>query len=115
MNAITRGTTPTISVLAGERFADWDVYHLCFEAGAEIVKETDELTIEPAEGGVEITATLTQADTLAFTAGIDCEIQLRVASADGSKADGTLVASIPVARILEEGAIGGTGNDGEGA
>ena len=108
MECITRGTTPTIEIYTPEDYTGLNV-HVAFDAGAQVVKATDELdSIETGEHGTKIVATLTQDDTLAFTAGIPCEVQVRAYSTDGTLATATTVASIPVARVLEDGKLGGT-------
>ena len=101
-----RGTTPTITVKVGADLTGMDV-HLALKAGALIVKETGDLEIEVRDGATIITCTLTQEDTLAMTSDMDCEVQVRAYTSDGSVAMATSIGSVPVRRILEDGELPG--------
>lgn len=101
-----RGTTPTITVEVDADLTGLDI-HLALDAGTLIVKETDDLGIDIADGKTVITANLTQDDTLAMRAGANCEVQLRAFNSDGSIAMATTIGTIPVGRILEDGELPG--------
>ena len=98
-----RGTTPTVTVTVDADLTGMDV-HLAFEAGALIVKSGEDLDIETGDT-TTISTTLTQEDTLAMSAGTQCEVQVRAFNADGSIAMASTIGSIPVNRILEEGVL----------
>ena len=99
-----RGTTPTVTVTVDADLSGLEV-HLALNAGTLIVKETDDLDIAVDGGMTTITANLTQADTLAMTAGSMCEVQVRAFNADGSVAMATDIGTVKVCRILEDGLL----------
>ena len=100
-----RGTTPPFAVeVVGEDWTNLNI-HLTFEAGALVTKSGDDLTVTYADGVTTVSTVLTQEDTLSFTAGIDCEVQIRAYNADGSLADATTIGRVPVERILEDGKL----------
>lgn len=101
-----RGTTPTLTIEVDADLTGLDI-HLALDAGTLIVKETDELGIDIADGKTTITANLTQADTLAMQSGRNCEVQLRAFNSDGSIAMATTIGTVPVCRILEDGELPG--------
>ena len=101
-NAIIRGTTPTVEVVVDADLTGLEL-HLCFDAGARVVKETADMTVNVEDGKTTITAVLTQADTLSFAEGSNCEVQLRGFNADGSVAMASSIGTVPVLRIIEDG------------
>ena len=107
-----RGTTPTITVEIDADLTNLNV-HLALNAGALIVKDDDDLTIEIAGGKTTIECTLTQEDTLAMTSGTNCEVQVRAYNSDGSMAMATTIGSIPVQRIIEDGVLPPADDGGE--
>lgn len=101
-----RGTTPTIRVKVSADLSGLEV-HMALKAGALIVKETEDLEIEAGDGCTLITCTLTQADTLALSSDMSCEVQIRAYTSDGAVALATNIGTVPVLRILEDGQLGG--------
>lgn len=101
---IRRGTTPPIRVRVGADLTDLNI-HLSFDAGELIVKSGDDIGVSFADGVTTIETVLTQEDTLAMKSGSQCEIQIRAYKNDGAVAMATTIASVPVARILEEGVL----------
>ena len=100
-----RGTTPPLEFeVMHADLTGWDIYLTFKSAGATVTKETDDLTIEydTEHQSTVIKAHLTQADTLALSAGL-CEAQIRAVK-DG-EAIATEVVSVQVSRILMDGVI----------
>lgn len=97
-----RGTTPTITITAAglsEISVDKAILTIK-QPGAEIEKTTPEISI----ASDVLTVTLSQEDTLSFTAGADVELQLRVLS-QGGTAYASQIIKLPVGRILKDGVI----------
>ena len=113
-----RGTTPDIEVKVGEDYSDLTL-HLSFRQGDVLVvkkggdidvhTETVPVTVTPKEVTTEVVTSvstrLTQEDTLSFTAGSDCEVQIRGYKDGGLLAAATTIGTLAVYRILEEGVL----------
>lgn len=103
--SIRRGTTPTISVAVDTDLSSWPTIYLSlYGAGSKLDLDKDRLTVTKMATGCTLTATLTQAETLAFTDGQLAQVQVRAKSADGS-AIATEIGTVNVRGILKDGAI----------
>lgn len=104
---IRRGTTPPVSVeIVGEDWTGRNL-HLTFQAGGIVTKSGSDLTVSYADGVTTVQTVLTQADTLSFKEGAECDVQVRAFNSDGSLADATEIGTLTIGRIIEEGALRG--------
>lgn len=97
-----RGTTPTITITATglSEISVEAAYLTIKQPGVEIEKATPEISVD----GDILTVTLSQEETLSFTAESTAELQLRVLSKSGT-AYASQIISMPVGRILKDGVI----------
>lgn len=99
-----RGTTPTLSVWVDADLSGFDAVYLTLRSPtAEVDKTGDALTVSPSDGGCTVSATLAQADTLAFSAGEMVDVQVRARK--GDRAVATDVGQLLAERVLKEGEI----------
>lgn len=96
-----RGTTPKLTFTLPHEF-DISALFITFEQdGKQILEKTlEDVEVE----GVKITLSLTQADTLAFTAPSDVKIQIRLKDSEGN-AVASRVMKAGVDEILKDGVI----------
>lgn len=99
---MTRGTTPDIiATLTGVDLSDVVVLYVTLQQGSVVVeKNLDEVIID----GSEIHVTLTQEETLSFTANTEVKMQVRGLMSDG-RAFATNIRTATVKPILKEGVI----------
>lgn len=97
-----RGTTPTITITAaGLSEISIDRAYLTIKQKSNVIeKELEDMAID----GDVLTVTLSQEETLSFTAESTAELQLRVLSRGGT-AYASQIISTPVGRILKDGVI----------
>lgn len=97
-----RGTTPTITLTAKglSELTIRSMYLTIKQANTVIEKTLSDMTVE----GDSIKVSLSQPETLSFTAGSSVLLQLRVL-AQNSTAYATNVLKIPVEGILKDGEI----------
>lgn len=97
-----RGTTPTLSYTLPFECGNIDTCYLTFVQGStQVLNKT--LT-DMAASGNTLTISLTQADTLALTAGVPVEMQLRIKTTDGN-AIASAIMRTTAERILKDGEI----------
>lgn len=100
-----RGTTPTEPIIVDMDLSQYTIY-LTFECGdTTITKTGDDLSVSVDDGKTIVQTKLTQAETLSFTAGIDCNIQIRATANGGADAIATTTATVPVCDVLLEGVL----------
>lgn len=96
-----RGTTPTLTFTLPIEAATITALHIALAQCGRVVASRSLADVE-AEGN-EITATLTEAETLALHEGCDLQIQLRVGVDETRMA--SQIFDVPVERILQEGKL----------
>ena len=101
MAKIIRGTTPPIIVRFNfDASIITTVFLTIAQSGATVIeKDIDDAEVD----GVNMTFTLTQAETLLLTAGVAALYQVRFMKSDGAWADD--IGSFEVGGILKEGVI----------
>ena len=108
-----RGTTPTITLTVTNEdgtacdLTEDSIYVTFHLSGApstgDLTKRETDMTVETSDNATVLTIPLTQAETLAWTAGGTLEIQLRCKGSGIAQA--TNITNIPVERILLDGEI----------
>ena len=100
--AIPRGTTPTHYFEVEIDLTNTEVLYLTYKQGSKIIveKEKPDLTVTAEE----VSVTLTQEETLAFSDKQDVEIQFRGRYPDGTAVESEIL-EVEVGRILKDGVI----------
>lgn len=96
-----RGTTPRHTFQVDIDLTDAEVYITYAQNGSTVLEKTEENATISAD---KIIVELSQTDTLLFSAGVDVEIQIRYKKPNGT-ADASDIITVPVERILKDGAI----------
>lgn len=97
-----RGTTPTHTIATDIDLRSAEVIYVTYKQGANLVveKETSDITVE--ENSVSVT--LSQAETLAFSASAEVLVQIRARFSDGSAVASNIMRT-SVKDILKDGEI----------
>ena len=104
-----RGTTPTFAVTIDADLSDLICYLTFKNNSAMLTKSGDELQKSVDTSGetpiTTLTVVLTQEDTLRFTSGKPCEVQVRAVDSSGYPALATTIGKMDVDRILLGGVL----------
>lgn len=100
-----RGTTPTLAIHVDQDLSGCEVYVTLAQRGKQITKRESDFDMKVSGGATTINLTLSQAETLSFTAERGSAVEVQVRYVKDGRACATDIVSVPVTRILKEGSI----------
>lgn len=96
-----RGTTPTFEIECDIDLTNQNVYVTIRQGSTELTVEPE---VESTETGCVLYITLTQKQTLGFSAGIKAQMQVRAINANGTAVASNIM-PIEVGKILLDGEL----------
>ena len=101
-NIASRGTTPTVAVEVDQDLSEFDVY-ATISQGAHIVTHNKDVECTPIKTGCMVYFTLTQEETLEFSAG-RAHIQIRAVNTE-DVCVATTICEVYITDVLLDGVI----------